>query len=262
MNPILVDLGFFQIRYYGLMYAIGLLLGIFLAKKDLRKMKVKYSFQAFENIIFFSFFFGILGGRLYYVIFNLNYYFSANVPWYEPLAIWKGGLAIHGGLLGAILGAWLSGKKFKIPFLVVADISVPYILLAQALGRIGNFMNGDAHGSPTDLPWGLVFKYGPASQEFPNQALHPVMLYELFLNLIGFFVLLKMRKQNFRYGFILCCYFIFYGAIRSLVTIFRVDDLYFLGLRAPHLFSLISLFFVLYFIYSKQLYKRDNPIYN
>ena len=89
------------------------------------------------------------------------------------------------------------------PFLFICDLAAPYLLLGQAFGRFGNFMNGDAHGTPTDLAWGMVFRYGPASQEFPNQALHPVMLYELFLNIIGFLVLFFLRKKRFREGYFL-----------------------------------------------------------
>ena len=261
MNPILFDLGFIQVRYYGLMYAIALFLGLYLAKRNLKEMKVKYSVAHFENIIIIGFLLGIVGGRFYYVLFNLDYYFSSQVAWYEFLAVWHGGLAIHGGILGSLFGAWLATKKFKIPLLLITDLAVPYILLGQALGRIGNFMNGDAHGIPTDLPWGIVFRYGPAASEFPNQALHPVMLYELGLNLLGVILLLGLRKKNFRSGFITAVYFILYGLIRSIVTVFRADDLYLGDLRAPHFFALVSTILVLLWIYWQKLYKRDNPIY-
>ena len=95
MNPILLDLGFFQLRYYGLMYVIALFLGLYLAKKDLKKASIHYSTTEFENIALFSFLFGILGGRLYYVVFNWQYYFSSGLPWFTPFAVWQGGLALR-----------------------------------------------------------------------------------------------------------------------------------------------------------------------
>ena len=261
MNPILLDLGFFQLRYYGLMYIIALFLGLYLAKKDLKKASIHYSATEFENIVLFSFLFGILGGRLYYVFFNWQYYFSSGLPWFTPFAVWQGGLAIHGGILGALFGCWLAARSKNMPFLFICDLAAPYLLLGQAFGRFGNFMNGDAHGTPTDLAWGMVFRYGPASQDFPNQALHPVMLYELFLNIIGFLVLFFLRKKRFRAGFITGCYLILYGVIRSVVTNFRADDLYLGVIRAPHLFAVISILFVCIWFYQKKLYLRDNPVF-
>ena len=100
MNPVLLDLGFFQLRYYSLMYVVALFLGLYLAKRDLKRTNINYSSEDFEAIALFSFLFGILGARFYYVIFNWQYYFDSGLPWFAPLAVWQGGLAIHGGILG------------------------------------------------------------------------------------------------------------------------------------------------------------------
>ena len=262
MGPILLDLGFLQIRYYGLMYALALFICLYLTKRDLRSSNYKLKENQLESIILFSFFGGVLGGRVYYVLFNAKYYFAANVPWYEPFAIWHGGLAIHGGILGGIFAAWLVCKKYNFGLTAATDLVAPYILLGQAFGRFGNFMNGDAHGVPTDLAWGIIFPFGPASVEFPNQPTHPVMLYELGLNLLGFLLLFYLRKKKFRAGFLSASYFILYGIIRALVTNFRADDLYIGPLRAPHFFAIISILLAVLFIWYKKLYKRDNIIYS
>ena len=261
MNPILLDLGIIQIRYYGLMYVLALVCMLFFTKKDVAKTLYKITPNNFENIIFFSFLGGVLGGRFYYVLFNTSYYFSSRVPWYESFAIWHGGLAIHGGILGGFLAAYFVCRKYNFPLLTACDLAAPYILLGQAFGRFGNFMNGDAHGVPTNLPWGIVFQYGPASTQFPGQATHPVMLYELILNFFGFLLLFFLRKRGFRSGFLTACYFVLYGVIRSLVTNFRADDLYFGDIRAPHLFALISIVLVSICVFYKKLYKRDNFIF-
>lgn len=261
MNPIFLDLGILQLRYYGLMYALALVCALYFIKRDILKTIYKISPNQFENIIFFSFLGGVLGARLYYVLFNTSYYFSSRVPWYEPFAIWHGGLAIHGGIVGGFFAAFLLCKKYQFSLLSATDLAAPYLLLGQSFGRFGNFMNGDAHGIPTDLPWGIVFQYGPASTEFPNQATHPVMLYELFLNFLGFLLLFFLRKKGFHKGFLTACYFILYGVIRSVVTNFRADDLYFGDIRAPHLFALISVVVVLIWVFSKKLYTRDYFIF-
>ena len=261
MSPILFDLGFIQLRYYGLMYALALIAMLVFAKRDLAQTSYKLSPENLENIMILSFVGGVLGGRIYYVLFNTSYYFSSQTPWYEPFAIWHGGLAIHGGLLGGIIFAKLACRRHNVSLFAMTDLAAPYILLGQAFGRFGNFMNGDAHGVPTDLPWGIVFRYGPATTEFPNLATHPVMLYELILNLFGFVFLFFLRKKKFRAGFLSACYFIIYGIVRAIVTNFRADDLYFASIRAPHLFALISVIVAGALIYQNKLYTRDNLIF-
>ena len=256
MNPIFIDLGFLQIRYYSLCYIIALFIGLKLLEKDFLREKIPLQKDKIHNLVFFAFFCGILMARLYYVIFNSSYYFGHQVPWYEFLAVWKGGLAIHGGIIGGLLGSYIGCRFYKLNFCRILDFCATALLLGQAIGRIGNFMNGDAHGVPTNLPWGIVFAYGPASREFPNIPLHPVMLYELILNFFGFLILLKLKKQHYKAGFVAACYLLIYSAVRSFVTIFRADDLYFYNIRAPHLISIIGVAVALIWIFTQQLYKK------
>ena len=256
MNPILLDLGFIQFRYYGLMYAIGIILVIQLVKRDAPYFNIKITEDDIFTLTIATFMGGIIGARLYYVFFNWNYYFVNPPVWYEFIAVWHGGLAIHGGLIGGPLALLLYCKRKKLSFIRMADIISPGLILGQAIGRIGNLMNGDAHGYPTDMPWGIVFKYGPASHEFPGKALHPVMLYESFLNLIAFTLLFMTRRKGFKPGFITACYIIAYSIIRYFVSFFRADDLYFFGVRAPHLISIFGLVLGLGLIYFGTLYKK------
>ena len=276
MQPELIDLGFITIRYYGLMYAIGLYLALIIFASEFKRLKIKLDANRISNCVFGIFFAGLIGGRLYYVLFNLDWYLSDRVPWYEFLAIWKGGLAIHGGILGGLIGVLVMAKIYRLQFFQLADATCLSCILGQAIGRIGNFMNGDAHGTPTDVPWGLVFPHGPASREFPGIAIHPVMIYESLLNLGAFLILWRLRLKGFKAGFISFLFIIFYSVIRSVVTFFRADDLYLWvryqngiaewftsaganfawGIRAPHAISLAGIAISLIFILTFRLYQK------
>ncbi|MEG0134627.1 MAG: prolipoprotein diacylglyceryl transferase [Cetobacterium sp.] len=274
MNPIFLKIGNFQIGYYGLCYAISFFLGVELAKyygeqKGLNKKQVEdYAFVAMLS--------GLLGGRLYYVLFNYSYYFSHPE---DILAVWKGGMAIHGGIIGGIIGTLIYAKIKKINFFLLGDIAAAPLILGQAIGRLGNLANGEVHGVPTFtplniifsfktrfyewysyyntlplseknnykelVPWGLVFpKDSPAGSEFPNLALHPAMLYESLLNFLGFlFIWFYLRKKNYPSGVIMFSYIIIYSVIRILVSFFRAEDLMIYGVRAPHAISIILIIF-------------------
>ncbi len=279
MNPIFIAIGKVKITYYGLMYAISFLLGIELAKKVAKEKG--FSSEIIENYAFVAMISGLLGGRIYYVLFNLDYYL--NNP-QDIMAVWKGGMAIHGGIIGGILGTCLYGYIKKINPLQLGDFAAGPLLLGQSLGRIGNLMNGEIYGVPTftpykyifslkptfyqwfdyyktlpidekikiteNVPWGLVFpESSPAGQEFPNLPLHPAMIYEMILNFIGFlFIWFVLRKKDYPTGIIWCSYIIIYSVIRIFVSFFRAEDLMFLGLRAPHLVSLIMIIIASVFI--------------
>lgn len=270
MNPIFIKLGPLEIRYYGLMYAISFLLGIHFAKKWGKEKGIKE--DVIENFAFTAIIAGLLGARIYYVLFNLDYYLAKPL---SILAVWEGGLAIHGGIVGGFLGALIFAKVKKLDLWTLTDIAAPLLLLGQGIGRIGNFMNGEVHGVPTFtplkvifsnnsnfykwydyyqnasievqmkfkelVPWGVVFPAGsPAGDEFPGVALHPAMLYELVLNFIGVGILVYLYKKNsLNKGLITMIYIILYSLIRSFVSFFRAEDLMVLGMRAPHLISLI-----------------------
>jgi phosphatidylglycerol:prolipoprotein diacylglycerol transferase len=240
MDPVLIQFGPLTVRWYGVMYGIGILFGGWLLGKEFRRKGIELSDDERWNFLTLVFLSGILGARLYYVVFNWDFY--SNHPAEIP-AIWHGGLAIHGGLIGGILaGAWYV-RRHRLSFLKLADAGAPSLILAQALGRIGNFMNGEVHGYPTGMPWGVVFPpESPAGQEFGQVPLHPAMLYELVLNLLIFIFLWTVRKRPAKDGFIFCLYLILYSIGRSFVSTFRAEDLMLGAFRAPHV---ISLFIVL-----------------
>lgn len=285
MNPILFEIGSFKIYYYGLMYGIAFFLGTELGKKLAIKRGI--SPKLIDNYAIVVMLSGLLGGRLYYVLFNYEYYFANSS---EILAFWKGGMAIHGGIFGGIIGTVIFGKLNKIKPFLLADIAVAPLLLGQALGRIGNFMNGEVHGVPTFTPWNIIFtvkpsfstwyeKYltlsleaqaqfkelvpwglvfpntSPAGYEFPLLSLHPAMLYESLLNFIGFFILIYLlRKKTYAVGVISCIYIIIYSINRIIISFFRAEDLMLYSVRAPHFISLLLIVFstvIIYFLSKK-----------
>jgi len=269
--PVFLEIFGFEVRVYGIFIALGFILALYVAKYHAKSEGEDP--QLIENYGFVALFSGVLGARLYYVLFNWNYY-SQHLS--EILATWKGGLAIHGGIIGGIIGTCIYGKVKKLSPLKLGDYVAAPFLLGQTFGRMGNFMNGEVHGVPTFtpfkiifnlkpifyqwyesylelpiiekveyrelVPWGMVFpKDSSAGSEFPNIPVHPAMLYELILNFCGFlFILFILRKKTNRsIGFLWWSYLIIYSLIRTFVSFFRAEDLMFHGFRAPHVISVI-----------------------
>lgn len=220
------------------MYVIAILVGLSLIKKEVRRKGIDLLDENVTDFLLWTVVGGIIGARIYYVIFNWEFY---SLHPREIPAVWHGGLAIHGGLIGGFTAAYIYLKRARIPFWRMADACAPSIILGQALGRFGNFMNGDAHGVPTDLPWGVVFPKGSiAGDQFPNTPTHPTMLYELVINLsIFLFLWFVLRKRSYKDGFIFATYIILYSAGRFFVEAFRADSLMLGPLRAAQVASII-----------------------
>lgn len=254
MHPVLFTLGPIQIRFYGLMYVVAIVVGYFLLKSEVRRKEMDLTPDEVMNLIFWVVLGGIVGARIYYVAFNWEYY---SPDWKEIAAIWHGGLAIHGGILGGLLGGFIYTRKKKVPFLCAADAVAPCLILGQAFGRFGNFMNGDAHGLPTRMPWGIVFPPGSiAGEQFPHTPLHPTMLYEMVINLAIFFLLWKIRKRPARDGFIISLYLILYSIGRFIVSYFRADSLMIGEVRAAHLISVVIVAVVTPLLIKEKLWSR------
>lgn len=239
MNPVLIDIGPVTIRWYGLMYVVAIIVGIYLTYLEVKRKQVAskrpgkgvLTLDDVLDFVLIAVPIGIVCARLYYVAFEWGRF---NVPGdlaqtlFNVVKIWEGGLAIHGGVIGGILALWIFTRFWKkVAFWQFADAVAPSLILGQAFGRFGNFMNGDAYGTPTDWPTGLVFPIGtPAGREYPNQPIHPSMLYELVGNVLIFAVLwFWLRKRGYRDGFIACMYFVLYAVLRFFVELTRGDSL-------------------------------------
>lgn len=247
MHPIVFRVGPFAVRFYGLMYVTALLVGIWLLRLEAKRRGLPP--ERMVDLAFYMFVGGLLGGRLYYVLFKWGYYGA--YPW-KIVAVWEGGMAIHGGLIGGLIGGWLFARANQMSFGTLCDMAAPAVSLGHAFGRFGNFMNGDAHGYPLRSPllpaWLRHFpewmgvRFPPTSiagQEFGPVPLHPVMLYELVLNLLGFVMLWGLRKRPYAAGHLCAIYLMYYAAVRSFTSLFRADDLYLGPLRMPHVISLV-----------------------
>ncbi|MBN1858561.1 prolipoprotein diacylglyceryl transferase [Candidatus Bipolaricaulota bacterium] len=237
MHPILAELGPVTIRYYGLMYVVAICVGMWLLSLEVKRKHIPLPTERLFDLLLWVIPAAIIGARLYYVAFQWSYY--ARYP-IDILKIWEGGLAIHGGVLGGVLVVFLFSRRTHVLFWRLTDALAPSLILGQAIGRIGNLMNGDAFGLPTSLPWGIRFPAeSPAGRAFPNQATHPTMIYEMMGNLAIFSLLwFVLRKRGYRDGFVTALYFSLYSLVRFLVSFVRADSLWLGSFRIAQVVSL------------------------
>ena len=194
MNRTLIKLGPISIYWYSVMIALGFLAAMIVCLTEVKRKKL--DIEKYSNMVFYAVLFGILGARIYYVLFNLDYYLKMPS---EILKVWHGGLAIHGGIIAGILVVYFYTKKYKMKFLKTLDISVVGIIIAQAIGRWGNFFNQEAFGK-------LTTKAALIKQRIPNFIIEgmyidgayyqPTFLYESVWNLIGFIIMLFLRRTK------------------------------------------------------------------
>jgi phosphatidylglycerol:prolipoprotein diacylglycerol transferase len=254
MHPVLIAFGPIEIRFYGLMYVVAIIVGSYLLKKEIRRKNIPLTDDDTMNFVLWVVVVGIIFARIYYVVFNPGYYLANPI---EIPAIWHGGLAIHGGIIGGLLGGLIFVKRHGLIFWRLADAMAPSLILGQCFGRFGNFMNGDAHGAPTDMPWGIVFPpESIAGREFPGIPLHPSMLYELGINLTIFCVLwFVLKKRDYKDGFLFGSYLILYSIGRFFVEMTRADSLMLGSFRAAQVVSLTLVIGVLALIIYKKLWQ-------
>ncbi len=211
INPILAEVGPFQIRYYGILMALAFLIGYFIIIKLAEERGIKR--QNIEELFLFMMIGLIVGARLGEVLFyNPGYYFSNPE---QILYVWKGGLASHGAVIGGVLVMWWYSKKKKIQFYDIADIAVIPIALGAAFVRVGNFFNGEIVGRVTSIPWAVKFKGYEGFR-------HPSQLYEAAKNLLIFGILWNMKSvKNLPKGFLFWSFGALYGLLRFFVEYFK-----------------------------------------
>jgi phosphatidylglycerol:prolipoprotein diacylglycerol transferase len=223
LDRVFLELGPITIYWYGVIIGTGVLLGLFLAMRESERRGLPK--ETFVDLVLLAVPIAILCARAYYVIFQWNYYSKhlAEIP-----QIWQGGLAIHGGLIGAIITAIVFAKVRKLSFWKLADIAAPSIILGQAIGRWGNFMNQEAHGGPVTREFleSLHLPEFIINQMYINgEYYHPTFLYESLWNLTGFLMLLLLRKINLRRGELFLSYVIWYSIGRFFIEGMRTDSL-------------------------------------
>lgn len=225
MSPVAFTIGNIEIRWYSIFIAISVLIAYIMIMSECNKFKIKKEF-AF-NMIFWTLIFGIIGARLYYVLFNLSYYKTNPL---EILMIWKGGLAIHGGIIFGLITLTIYCRKYSMKVGKMLDIVVVPLILGQAIGRWGNFFNGEAYGSIVDYHTLANIKIIPQfviDNMYINGSYHlPMFYFESLWCLLGFIILLILRRRKYiKEGQIFGFYLIWYGIARSIIEIFRTDSL-------------------------------------
>ncbi|MFN7252561.1 MAG: prolipoprotein diacylglyceryl transferase [Anaerobacillus sp.] len=240
LNPVAIDLGFTSIYWYGLIIGFGAFLGYLIANREAVKRGLPN--DLFADLLLFAIPIAILSSRIYYVIFKWEYYIQHPG---QILAIWEGGLAIHGGLIGALITGYIFAKKRGVSFWKLADIAAPSILLGQAVGRWGNFMNQEAHGGPVDPAFlqSLQIPQFIIDQMYINgQHYHPTFLYESLWSLVGVALLIYLRRVNLRRGHLFFGYVIWYSFGRFFIEGLRTDSLMMFDLlRTAQVVSLVSI---------------------
>lgn len=220
-----IQLGPFRIHFYALFILTGIVLALLLTESRLKSRGAEAGLAL--DISLWAIPFGILGGRLFHVVTHPNDYFYSGADLLAIFRIWEGGLAIYGALILGALGAYIGSRRAGIRFSSFLDAVAPGVLLAQAIGRWGNYFNNELFGLPTDLPWGLeIDRNNPAYPAgLPDGVLfHPTFLYESIWSLAGVALLLAAdRRFSLRWGKMLGLYLIYYSVGRIWVEAIRID---------------------------------------
>lgn len=204
-------LGPLHINMYGIMFALGILVASLLAIREAKKREINK--EVILDLVFYSLLGIIIGARLFYVLF----YWPENIPFnfVEIFAVWRGGLAFFGGLIGALAAGYIFVRKKKLKFLVLADIFTVPIVIGHIFGRLGDYFTGGHPGKITSLPWGIYL----------NDAIrHPVVLYEIIGLIIIVMILLNLRKLKSFDGFLFSSYIMLYSTQRMILDFFRIES--------------------------------------
>ena len=215
-----------DVMWYGILMAVGMILGTLIALKEAKRVGIKE--DDILDLAIIAIPVGLISARLYYVIFNWEYYSN------NPSQIFNfrgGGMAIHGALIGGILAGYIFSKYKKINFFQLADTVILGMPLAQAIGRWGNFINKEAHGGPTNLPWGIMVD---------GVKVHPTFLYESIWDFCIFIFLCIFRKKKSYEGQIIVLYAILYSLGRFFIEGLRTDSLMIGPLRMAQVISLVG----------------------
>lgn len=233
-----VNIGNFSLHFYSLCILLGVIFAYLIIMKEAKKQKINP--DVMFNIIFWGLLLGIIGARLYYVLFNFEYYvFHMD----EIIKVWNGGLAIHGGIIVGLIVVYFYSTKRNLSFLKLTDIIIPGVILAQAFGRWGNFFNQEAYGSITTYNT-LKSMHIPSfiinGMYINNNYYHPTFLYESIWCLIIFIVLstlvlLKIKKK----GLYTSIYLIMYGIERCIIESIRQDSLMIFNIKVAQIVSIL-----------------------
>ncbi len=238
MDPVAFELFGLSIRWYGILISLGIVLAALLAIHRAKKENINE--ERILDLVLIAVPSAIIGARIYYVIFNWSYYEG---DFFRMINIREGGLAIHGGVIAGVIVGYFFCKHHRLEFWKMADITAPSIILGQAIGRWGNYVNQEAHGGPTDLPWGIIVD---------GVKVHPTFLYESLWNfMVCGFLLWYDSKKKFQ-GELLFLYAILYSIARFFIEGLRTDSLMIGPFRTAQLVSLITIVVFGYIMFAKR----------
>lgn len=252
MNRVAFTIFNFNIYYYSLCILCGVIVAYTLIRYEVRKHRINKNL--ISDLMFYTLLIGILGARIYYVLFNLDYYLMHKS---EIFMIHNGGLAIHGGIIFGLIFSYLYCKKKEINYLRFLDICAPALMLAQAIGRWGNFFNSEAHGSITTLVK-LKELHIPDfiinGMYIDGNYYYPTFFFESIWCVIGFIIIMLLRKnKNIKLGTQIGFYFIFYGIGRFFIENIRTDSLMLLNLKVAMIISVIGIIFgIILLVFSRR----------
>ena len=220
IDPDLIAIGPIRVRWYGLMYVLGFLAAYILVQRQERSRQMGLVGNTAQDLIFYLAIGLIVGARLGYIVFyDYNEYLTYLQNPLEILATWHGGMSFHGGLLGAMTACWWFCRRRKFPFWAVVDSVTVTAPIGLGLGRLGNFINAELLGLPSNVPWAMIF---PGGGPLPR---HPSQLYEAIMEGPVLFLLLWwLRKRQFGDGMMLVLFLLFYGVIRFFIEFFKEPD--------------------------------------
>ena len=228
MDPVAFTIGPLTVRWYGLLIALAILIGYFGSNRMVKKQGLNQ--DDFLSLILIVVVCGVICARIYYVVFEWSYY-SEHPE--HTIAIWRGGLAIHGGILGGLISGIFACRHYKISFWQAADIFAPWVVLAQAIGRWGNFFNQEAYGyavDPNVIPWAMYID---------GAYRHPTFLYESIWDFLTFLLLIYLSRKAFlKQGECFLIYLISYSAVRFFIEGLRTDSLMLGDFRVAQLMSI------------------------
>jgi phosphatidylglycerol---prolipoprotein diacylglyceryl transferase len=235
IDPILAQIGPLTFRWYGLMYVVGITIGLWVAYPYARSRGL--SDDDLWSAVWPSVIAGFVGARLYFVAQQpLEPYLAE--PW-RIMATWEGGMAFYGAIFGVVPTLYIVSRMRKISFWKFADVGAVFAVLGQAFGRIGNIINGDIIGPPTDLPWGFIYTHPGSFVPDHTVAYHPAAVYELMFNIALFTVLWRLRHRMPRAGMLFALYLISYSIGQFLLFFVRMEPAVAFGLRQAQLTALV-----------------------
>ena len=260
MNRYIFTIGNFKLEWYSALIIVGAMIGISMVLKEAKRYK--YSTDYIFNMLFWAIIFGIIGARVYYVLFNLELYNS----FWDACKIWEGGLAIHGGLIAGILVILLYSKKYNVRAIRIFDFLAPAMILAKAIGRWGNFFNMEAHGPATTLAH-LQSLHIPEfiinGMKINDTYYTPTFLYESIWCLIGFIILLIVRRLKItKVGQPFAVYLMWYGLGRFIIESMRTDSLMLGGFKVAQIISVLMILFGLIIIMITSRKGRYEDLYD